>query len=224
MRRADDVRQTEQRVRLRRLLREHVEGRARDMAGSDQLRQRRLVDKAAAGAVDDAHALLRLRDRLGREDVLRLLGQRRVQRDEIGALQKLVELDLLDAELDCALRREIRIIGDDAHPQADGALGDDGADIAAADDAEHLAGDLDAHEAVLLPFPAWVETSASGIWRASANIIAIACSAVVIELPKGVFITMTPVAVARRDLDIVDADAGAADHLEVLRLLPGAWP
>ena len=41
-------------------------------------------------------------------------------------------------------------------------------------------------------FPAWVETLASGIWRATANIIAMACSAVVIELPNGVFITITP--------------------------------
>ncbi len=40
--------------------------------------------------------------------------------------------------------------------------------------------------------PAWVEAFASGIWRATANIIAMACSAVVIELPKGVFITMMP--------------------------------
>jgi hypothetical protein len=44
--------------------------------------------------------------------------------------------------------------------------------------------------------PAWVETSAAGSWRASANIMAMACSAVVIELPKGVFITTTPAAVA----------------------------
>ena len=44
--------------------------------------------------------------------------------------------------------------------------------------------------------PAWVEASACGIWRASANIMAMACSAVVIELPNGVFITTTPFAVA----------------------------
>ena len=31
--------------------------------------------------------------------------------------------------------------------------------------------------------PAWVERSAAGIWRDSANIIAIVCSAAVIELP-----------------------------------------
>ena len=40
--------------------------------------------------------------------------------------------------------------------------------------------------------PAWVEASAAGNCRATAKIKAIACSAVVIELPKGVFITMMP--------------------------------
>ena len=44
--------------------------------------------------------------------------------------------------------------------------------------------------------PAWVEASASGSCRASANISAMACSAVVIELPNGVFMTTTPRAVA----------------------------
>ena len=41
-------------------------------------------------------------------------------------------------------------------------------------------------------FPAWVDLSASGRSRASANISAIACSAVVIEFPNGVFITTMP--------------------------------
>ena len=44
--------------------------------------------------------------------------------------------------------------------------------------------------------PACVERSASGICRASAIIRERACSAVVIELPKGVFMTMMPLAVA----------------------------
>ena len=44
--------------------------------------------------------------------------------------------------------------------------------------------------------PARVEASASGICRASASISVIACSAVVIELPNGVFMTMMPRAVA----------------------------
>ena len=44
--------------------------------------------------------------------------------------------------------------------------------------------------------PAWVERWRPGICRASANIMAMACSAVVMALPKGVFITTTPRAVA----------------------------
>src|SRR5690606_33560724 len=44
--------------------------------------------------------------------------------------------------------------------------------------------------------PAWVDALASGTWRAAANMSAMACSAVVIELPKGVFMTTTPFAVA----------------------------
>ena len=44
--------------------------------------------------------------------------------------------------------------------------------------------------------PACVEASACGICRASASMSVIACSAVVIELPNGVFITMMPLAVA----------------------------
>ncbi len=44
--------------------------------------------------------------------------------------------------------------------------------------------------------------------------MAMACSAVVIELPNGVFITMMPLRGGGRDVDIVDADAGAADHVQ----------
>ena len=50
-----------------------------------------------------------------------------------------------------ALGREERIVGDDLHLQPVRAVGDDRADVAAADQAERLAGELDAHEAVLLP-------------------------------------------------------------------------
>ena len=76
-------------------------------------------------------------------------------------------------------------------------VGDDRADIAAADDAERLAGDLDAHEAVLLPLAGLrrgVGLRESG--APARTSCAIACSAVVIELPNGVFITMMPRAVA----------------------------
>jgi hypothetical protein len=44
--------------------------------------------------------------------------------------------------------------------------------------------------------PAWVDESAAGRSLANANIRAMACSAVVIELPNGVFMTTIPRAVA----------------------------
>ena len=96
------------------------------------------------------------------------------------------------------------------------AVGDDRADIAAADDAERLAGDLDAHEAVLLPL--------AGLGRG----VGLRDLARQREHQRdGVFGGGDRIAERRvhhddaarrrrRDVDIVDADAGAADHLEVL--------
>src|ERR1700722_11222017 len=64
-------------------------------------------------------------------------------------------------------------------------------------------------------FPAWVELSAWGIWRASASIKVMACSAVVMELPNGVFITMMPLPVAAGMSTLSTPMAGAADHLRL---------
>ena len=105
MRGADHVRQVEKRAVGRRFDLEHVEGCAGDVAGVQRLGQRRLVDQAATGAVDDAHALLGLGQVLARQDVAGLVGQRHVQGDEIGAGEKFVELDLGHAELLRALVR-----------------------------------------------------------------------------------------------------------------------
>ncbi len=151
MRRADQAARPEQHIVLRRLLLEHVERRAGDMAAVERVLERRFVDQPAARAIDDPHAGLGPGQRLAREDAARLIGQRRVEGDEIGAGEQFVELGLLDPELDRPLGREERVVGDDLHLQAVGAVGDDRADIAAADQAQCLAGQLDPHEAVLLP-------------------------------------------------------------------------
>ena len=113
--------------------------------------QRRLVDQTAARAIDDANSLFGLGDVLRGKDVLRLRGQRRVQRDDVRAGEEVVQFDLLHPDFHRALVAEKRVIGEHAHLEADAARGDDRSDIAAADDPERLAGDLDAHEAVLLP-------------------------------------------------------------------------
>jgi hypothetical protein len=71
--------------------------------------------RPAAGAVDDAHAWLRPGERLAREDVAGLVGERGVERDELGAGEKLVQVHLLDAQIDRALRREEWVVGDHLH-------------------------------------------------------------------------------------------------------------
>ena len=103
MRGTDHVGQLEQRVVGRGLLREHVEGGARDMTRLKRFRDGRLIDQAAARAIDHASAFFHFLERGRIDDVARLVGERCVQRDEIGAREQLVEIDLLDAEIHGAL-------------------------------------------------------------------------------------------------------------------------
>ena len=219
MRRADDVGLAEQAALRRRLLAEYVDGGAGDMAGSQRLAQRRLIDQFAAGAVDQPHAFFHQRQRFGIDDVAGLVGQRRVQRDEIGAAPQFVELDFFDAEMDGALGGQIRIVGDHFHLQADGAVGDDRADIAAADDAERLGENLDAQKFVLFPFAGARRGVGFGNLARQRQ-----------HQGDGVLGGGDRIAERRvhhddaaggrrRNVDVVDADAGAADHLQAFRLL-----
>jgi len=125
MRRTHHVGMAEQRIAGRRLLGEHVEGGAGDLAGIERDAQGVLIDQAAARAIDDAHALLHCGDRLAVDDAFRLFRERRVQGDNIGAPEQLGELDLVHAQLRRALGREEGIIGDHLHFQSDRAVGDD---------------------------------------------------------------------------------------------------
>jgi hypothetical protein len=122
------------------------------MAVVQRFLQRRLVDQATARAVDDPHALLGLGEVFLAEDVAGLVGQRRMQRDEVGAGEQRIEVCLLHAHFDRAFWRQERIEGHDLHLEAERAGSDDAADIARADQAQRLAGDFDAHEVILRPF------------------------------------------------------------------------
>src|SRR2546427_1677618 len=71
--RADHLLHPEERMAgRRRLLLEHVEGRAGHLAALDGRGERRLVDDAAARAVDDAHAAPHTRDRARADEPARL--------------------------------------------------------------------------------------------------------------------------------------------------------
>ena len=66
--------------------------------------------------------------------------------------EQLVEiLDPLDPERQRPLGRQERVVGDHLHLQPDGARRHHRADVAAADEPQRLAGDLDPHEPRLLP-------------------------------------------------------------------------
>ena len=129
-------------------------------------------------------------------------------------LSRLVEFDLFDADILGALRRQERIERDHLHAQAERAVGDDRADIAAADHAQRLAGDLDAHEAVLLPLAGLGRGVGLRNFTRQRQ-----------HQRDRVFGSRDRIAERRvhhddalggggRNLDIVDADAGAADHLQ----------
>src|SRR5579863_10458243 len=98
MRRADHVWQAEQAALRRRFFAEDVDRGAGDMAGLERLAQRRLVNELTARAVDQPYAFFDKLKRRGIDEVAGLVGQRRVQGDEIGAPPQLVEFDLFDAE------------------------------------------------------------------------------------------------------------------------------
>ena len=216
MRRADEIGRAEQHVGLGRLLDEDVEARTRDVAGDQQVAHRQFVDQPAARAVHDAHALLGLHQVGAAENILGLLRERRVHGDEVGPRQHLVERRLLHAKLGGALVAQERIVGHDAHLEADGALRHDRADVAAADQAQRLEAELGAHEAVLFPL--------AGLRRG----IGLGHLAGDREHQRDGVLGRGDGVAERRvhhhdavgggglDVDIVDADAGAAHDLELL--------
>ena len=69
----------------RRLFLEDVERRTGDLAATQGINQRRFINQSAARAVDEAHARLHLFNARRVDDAARLFGERRVQRDEVGA-------------------------------------------------------------------------------------------------------------------------------------------
>ena len=197
---------------------EDVEGRAAELARLEAGHQGVEVDQLAAGAVDDAGAVLHRGDRLGVDQADRLRRLRHVQGDQVGAAEQLLDaLDALDPELAEALGGDELVEGDDLHVEALGALGDELADAAEADHAEGLAVELGALELGAVP--------AAGDQRG------VRLRDVAEEgegqrqrvLGGGDRVRLgrvgddDPAPGRGRDVDVVDAGAGAADHLQVGR-------
>ena len=134
------------------LVREDVDGGAAHVADADGLGEGVLVDDPASGDVDDADARLGPRQQVlvDEADGLGRLGD--VEGHEVGHLDQPLERQEVDAQVLGPLRRHERVVRHQLHAEAEGALRHQLADAAQADDAEGLAGQLDALP--LRPLPA----------------------------------------------------------------------
>ncbi len=213
----DVVVAVEQRVVGDRLGREDVERGAGDLAGVERVLERLVDQQLAAGAVDDADAVLHLGERLGVEPAARLgrLGQ--VDGDEVGlAVDVGARLGLLGPELAEAFGGDERVVGEHAHAEALRAGGDELADAAEAEHAERLLVDLDAAELRALP-----------LVRGEAGVGLRDVARQREHQRDGVLGGGDDVGLGRvgdddaalgggLHVDVVDADAGAPDHAQVV--------
>ena len=114
VRRDDDVVEREERPGVR-LLGEDVERGAGDLAGAERLDERLLVDELATGGVDELDPVLRRRELLPSDEPVRVLGEREMERGEVGGREELGKrLDPVDAELGEALGAHVGVEGEDA--------------------------------------------------------------------------------------------------------------
>ena len=102
------------------LRREDVECRAGELPRLERLDEGVLVDQGAAGGVDDPGAVLHLRDRLTVDHPPRLVGERRVEGEEVGGREHLVlGRRAVDAEVAEAVVADERVVRDHRHPEPD---------------------------------------------------------------------------------------------------------
>ena len=93
----------------------------------------RFVDDAAASDVDHSHRRLGLDQQIAVDEAGRLLGLRQVDREEVGLGDGLVERQQFDTHLPCPVGGHERVVGDDVHAERLGPIGDELADATEAD-------------------------------------------------------------------------------------------
>ena len=151
MRGGDDVLELEQRAVGARLAGEDVEAGGGDPALLERHVERVLVDDAAAGGVDEHQAGLDLGELVLADEPDGLRGLRQVHGDEVGLGEQLVEGHQADAHLRGAAGLHVGVVGDDLHAEGRQPLRDQHADAAEADDADGLLVELDAGVLAALP-------------------------------------------------------------------------
>src|SRR5262245_20372557 len=147
MRGGDQVREPQQRIVGRgRLGGKHIEAGASKLAAGQGLMQRRLVDDAAAGGVDEIGRGLHAGEALGIEHAHRLRRLRAMDGDEIGTRHGLIEVgDGLAASRGDGRCRQVRVVDQHLHVHGLAALGAARADATKANDQHGLAVEVERH-------------------------------------------------------------------------------
>ncbi|MNV29952.1 hypothetical protein D3C71_1212010 [compost metagenome] len=128
----------------RRFMLEHIQTDAEQGAAVQGLDQGGLVDQFAARRVHEDGVGLQPGDALGRKDVVRILGRRAVQRDDVHPRQHLIQIVPPGRAqfLGDHVRDGFAVVIMDLHPKGLGPAGQGLADAAHADDAQTLAPQL----------------------------------------------------------------------------------
>ena len=143
-----------------------------------------------------------------------------MDRDDVGAgVERLGVLRALDAELAVALGRDERVEGEHLHPERAGPLGDELADAAEAEDAERLLVHLHPAEPAALPLAALQRRvclrDVARLREHHRDRVLGRRDDVRLRRVRDDDALLG----GRRHVDVVDADPGAADHLQALRAL-----
>ena len=216
MRRRDDVRDAQQRVVGRGGFGgEHIDSRPGDPARLRGFRHGGLIENTAPRDIDQANGRLHQTDLLGIDHARRLFGLRDMNRDIIGLFIERVQIDQFDPQRLGLFGLEVGVIAEHDHLERLQPFGDFPADLAEADDPECFAVDFRPHVLLAVPLAAAQGTvglrdmAGEGQQHRDSQFGSrkrVAFGAVDDEdAPIG----------RRLDIDIVHADSGPPDDLQV---------
>ena len=197
---------------------EDVESGPGELAGTKRLGEGVLVDERAARRVDEPRAVTHPGDGVAVDQAVRLVGQRRMERDHVGHAEELVDgLRLLDAEIPKALGPDERVVRGHRHAEPERTTRNLLADPTETDDTQCLPGHL---------HPAPARTLPAAVLERRVRLRDVPREGE--DQPDRLLgggddrrlgsIRDDDAAPRRRvDVDVVDAHTGPADHLESLR-------
>ena len=125
-----------------------VQPRRADLLAFERFDQRFGLDKLSAAGVDDHHAAFHAGDRGLVDEVLRLVGERAVERDDVRTAVEFVERDVGDARLAGENAVGVGVVGQNFHAESEQDADDDAGDLARADHPDGLAVHIESHESL----------------------------------------------------------------------------